>query len=99
MRKKLNETVVCADGFEMSVQANETAYCEPRVDNAERYSSCEVGFPSRTEELILQYAEDSDRPTETVYGWVPCQTVALVIAKHGGMVSGEVPAGVAELRA
>ena len=80
MRKKLNETVVCADGFEMSVQANETAYCEPRVDNAERYFSCEVGFPSRTEELILQYAEDPERPTESVYGWVPCETVALVIA-------------------
>ena len=96
---KLNEKVVCADGFEMSVQAHEGAYCEPRINGASRYSSCEVGYPSTAEELILQYAEEQDRPTETVYGWVPCQTVALVIAKHGGMVSGEVPAGVAELRA
>ena len=97
--RKLNETVICADGFEMSVQANESAYCSPRVNNAERYLSCEIGFPSKAEDLILHFAEEPSRPTETVYGYVPSQTVALVIAKHGGMISGEVPAGVPELMA
>ena len=29
-----NRRVVCADGFEMSVQAHRTAYCSPRTDNA-----------------------------------------------------------------
>jgi hypothetical protein len=35
----------------------------------------------------------------TVYPFVPAQLVALVIAKHGGMVSGELPPGVAPLQA
>jgi hypothetical protein len=47
----------------------------------------------------LEYAEDSDRPTETVYPYVPAPVVTLVIAKHGGMVEGELPAGIPYLRA
>ena len=41
-----NRRVVCADGFEMSVQANRLVYCKPQKDGAERYSQVEVGFPS-----------------------------------------------------
>ena len=96
---KKNRSVVCADGFEMSVQASETNYCEPRIDNAERYTAVEVGFPNREEDLLLPWAEDRQAPTNTVYGWVPVERVALVIAKHGGMVEGEVPSGVAPLKA
>jgi hypothetical protein len=36
-------------------------------------------------------------PTDTVYAYVPVDIVTLVIAKHGGMVSGEVPPGVIAL--
>ena len=36
-------------------------------------------------------------PTESVYANVPASVVALVLAKHGGMVAGEVPPGVATL--
>lgn len=97
-RIKLNKKVVCKDGFEMSVQANEGAYCSPRITGAERYDSCEVGYPSEHEELILEFAEDPDSAPNTVYGWVPTDRISLVIAKHGGMVSGEVPPGVPELR-
>ena len=96
---KLNELVECADGFTMSVQAHEGAYCSPRMDNAEKYTAVEVGFPSREEPLLLDFAEDSDRPTKTVYGWVPAKVIVNVIAKHGGMVDGEVPRGIAALRA
>ncbi len=92
-----NEIVVCADGFKMSVQANNGAYCSPRVDGAERYYEVEVGFPSELESLIIEFAEQPDRPTETVYGYVPSERVALVIAKHGGMIAGEVPLGVPRL--
>jgi len=99
MKKGLNKTVTCADGFKMSVQANANAYCSPRINNAERYTSCEVGYPSQAEDLILEYAEDRDHPTETVYGWVPSERISLVIAKHGGMIEGEVPPGVPELKA
>ena len=97
MKMTRNEQVVCADGFNMSVQANNSAYCSPRTTGADRYEAVEVGFPSEREELLMPFAEDADVPTRTVYGWVPSNTVALVCAKHGGVVSGELPAGVPRL--
>ena len=42
----------------------------------------------------MQYAEDKDEPTATVYGYVPVDTVYLLLTKHGGVVSGEVPKGI-----
>jgi len=103
---RLHPMVVCADGFSMSVQANGGAYCSPRVEDAKRYDTVEIGYPSDPEDLILQYmeggySEDGPEPdpTDSVYPYVPASIVALVLAKHGGMVAGEVPPGVAELRA
>lgn len=77
----------CNDGFSMSVQAHDGAYCNPRVDpdSTDYYFSVEIGFPSEKEDLIMEYAEDYDRPTETVYGYVPVGAVAQVIEKHGGI--------------
>jgi len=97
---KQNEKVVCADGFSMSVQASETHYCEPRVDNAKSYTSVEVGYPTRYEPLLIEWMEavDDYEATTTVYGYVPSQRVALVCAKHGGVVSGELPAGVPHIK-
>ena len=83
--KRLNEKVVCSDGFTMSVQAGETPYCTPRETDAESYTEVEVGFPNREESMLAQYAEDPNDLTGTVYAWVPRQTVVNVIAKHGGM--------------
>ena len=97
MRPTLNKKVICADGFMMSVQANENAYCSPRVNAATLYIEVEVVFPSDREELIMDWAENRAQPTETVYGYVPVSVVTNVIAKHGGMVAGEVPRGVARL--
>ena len=94
---KLNKEIVCKDGFIMSVQANEGAYCHPRVDNAPSYKSVEVGFPSHPEPLLLDWADDPERPTGTVYGYVPVATILLVCAKHGGVVSGELPPGIPAL--
>ena len=95
---KLNEKVVCADGFTMSVQADAGAYCLPRMTGAPVYREVEVGFPNMEEPMLLEWAEEPQRPTDTVYAWVPVQVVTNVIAKHGGMVSGAVPRGVIELR-
>ena len=94
-----SKRIECADGFSMSVQASRMNYCEPRVDNAEAYDEVEVGFPSSPEPLLERYAEDQSNLTETVYGWVPSQTVLDVIAKHGGVVSGDLPPGVIYLEA
>ena len=96
---KMNKVVQCKDGFTMSVQAGETQYCYPRESGAERYTEVEIGFPNRSEDLLLEYAEDRDHPTETVYAYVPAPVVTLVIAKHGGMVSGELPRGIPYLKA
>ena len=97
MREPLNKKVICADGFMMSVQANENAYCSPRVNAATLYIEVEIGFPSDEEELIMPWAESPGCPTDTVYAYVPTSVVTNVIAKHGGVVDGEVPAGVARL--
>ena len=96
---KLNQKITCADGFSMSVQAHNGAYCSPRINNAESYEEVEVGFPSSVEPLLMDWCEDKDDPTGTIYGYVPTQVVTNVIAKHGGVVEGEVPAGVPMLRA
>ena len=95
---KLNKKVVCADGFEMSVQAFAGAYCKPREDNASSYTEVEVGFPTEKDSLLMPYAENPKQPTNTVYAWVPVEVVFLLISKHGGMIDGEVPPGVPEYR-
>jgi hypothetical protein len=94
-----NKTIVCKDGFEMSVQAHEGAYCSPRIDNAERYDAVEIGYPSKVEPLLIDWAENKNAPTDTVYGWVPVERVSLVCVKHGGIISGELPAGVPYIKA
>ena len=33
----------------------------------------------------MPYAEDRERPTDTVYGYVPVEIVERVIEKHGGI--------------
>ena len=83
----------------MSVQANEGAYCMPRIDSASRYTAVEVGYPSDRENLLMEWAESPEKPTETFYGYVPATQITLVIAKHGGIVSGELPAGIPYLTA
>ena len=88
--KKQYDMVKCADGFTMSVQASKGSYCSPRDDSGP-YDSVEVGFPSSYDYYLHQYAEDPDKPTDTVYGWVPADTVMMCIDAHGGMVSGELP--------
>ena len=98
MSRKMYERVCCADGFEMSVQANISAYCLPRR-NSGKYEFVEVGFPSAVEPMLMPYVEDRGKPTKTVYGYVPVEVVTNVLAKHGGIVSGEVPPGVIPVRA
>ncbi len=92
--KLINKKIVCADGFTMSVQAHESAYCEPRLNEQKNYSLVEVGFPSNEEKLLMPWAENRSKPTETIYGYVPVDVVTTVIVKHGGILEGEVPPGV-----
>lgn len=78
--------IKCHDGFRMSVQASKFHYCEPRLDLASgEYDAVEIGFPTMAEDLLIEYAECPSKPTETVYGRVPVETVDAVIEKHGGI--------------
>lgn len=82
--------IICNDGFTMSVQGGHRGYyCTPcpmsGEDNVNEYETVECGYPSKEEPLIMRYAENSDMPCETVYGYVPIGIVELVVEKHGGI--------------
>lgn len=79
--------LICVDGFSMSVQASENHYCEPRENFLKHYDAVEIGYPSEEELLLLDYAEDPDELTDTVYGYVPTELVDKVLEKHGGIDS------------
>ena len=76
--------IVCADDFSFSAQGSYTHYCNPKMTQ-EWYESVELGFPSEVEELLLEYAEEPDTPTDSVYGYVPVDVLQKVIDKHGGI--------------
>jgi hypothetical protein len=81
----MKEPLRCQDGFTMSVQASYYHYCTPRITLCSHYSEFEVGFPSQVEDLLMPWAEDPEKPTETVYGCVPEEVIDQVIEKHGGI--------------
>ena len=89
--KKMYKRVVCADGFDVSIQASSTSYSTPQRDSHYAYESVELGFPNRPCPFIIKYAETPEDPTGTVYGYVPASVVKKMIAAHGGIVEGECP--------
>lgn len=89
------KSVVCKDGFAMSVQASEFHYCRPK-DNKGPYASVEVGNPNQKEELLMPFMREGEdgadtKPTMTYYPYVPSNLVSAIIKKHGGMVAGQLP--------
>jgi hypothetical protein len=97
--KPLNPSIVCKDGFRISVQGSQYAYCQPRIDEGP-YSHVECGFPSLkpSTSALREYAEDlygKDEAdcdfTDTVYGYVPVEIVLNELAQHGGVESGKMP--------
>lgn len=79
----LSKRIKCKDGFSLSVQATHGAYCSPR-ENLGPWYRVEVGYPSAPPELIAHRAEDPDKLTDTVYGYVDIELVEQLIALHGG---------------
>lgn len=80
----LFKRIECQDGFSLSVQAMDAAYCQPR-DNIGPWYTVEVGFPSAKPEFIMDFCENPDKPMETVYGYVPVELVEKLIDFHGGV--------------
>jgi hypothetical protein len=76
--------IVCKDGFSISVQASEAHYSVPRK-SVKQYSKMEIGYPSQEEKEIIEYAEEAEELTNTVYPYVPFEVVDSVIEKHGGI--------------
>lgn len=76
----------CADGTTLSVQTGEHMYCYPR-SNTGPWTHVEFGYPSVVPgPLIMEYCEDRDNPTRTVYGYVPIEYVLFYIGAHGGLL-------------
>lgn len=82
--------LLLADGTELSIQAGSHQYCSPRNNSSEGdynfYDSFEIGFPSRVIPELLEYADDENNPTETVYPYVPKELIRTIIANAGGVV-------------
>lgn len=76
--------VECKDGFTISIQAGCYLYSKPNYI-ADGYLKVELGFPSEADSMIIDYAEDPDDPTNTVYGYVPIHIVDKLLHKHGGI--------------
>ena len=76
----------CIDGTSLSIQVSESHYCNPRKSDAFPYSSVEVGFPDiAPPDSWKPYCEEWDKPTDTVYGYVPIKLVEEFINDHGGI--------------
>ena len=80
--KPLYKSIVCYDGFSMSVQASSGHYCAPKNDEGPYYS---VEVSSDGSEPLLNV--DSD----CISGYVHAKVIMEVIVKHGGWKEGELP--------
>ena len=93
---KIRPWALCNDGYEISIQASEYHYSDPRIDGASEYTEVELGFPNEPDDAILEYAileyaileyaDDPGMPTDTVYGFVPIDLAEELIKKHGGII-------------
>jgi len=69
--------------FRVSIQTGEGIYCAPR-DYIGPWNKVELGFPTEAPPIeIMAYCEDNDRPTETVYGYVPVESVVNWLVSKG----------------
>lgn len=76
---------VLEDGFELSIQASKNHYCSPRIDDADEYSSFEIGYPSEEVKSLKEYAENGSESC-SVYTFVPVEIVNKILEDHGGIV-------------
>ncbi len=84
---KIRPRIICADGFDVSIQASNSHYCTPRINDGP-YMAVEIGYPSEEVPEWMEYAETPADPLSTVYGYVPTKIVDAVLDQHGGIASG-----------
>lgn len=82
--------LLLADGTHLSIQASAGHYCSPRLSQPDQdykfYNEFEIGFPSVKIEELMKYAEDPERPTKTVYAYVPVHIIHALVEARGGVV-------------
>lgn len=74
--------ITCPDGFECSVQTGLGMYSTPR-NNFGPWTEVEVGYPTQKVDDWLNWAEDPNNPTETVYAYIPVSIVETELKKRG----------------
>ena len=80
LRSNIFPCIVCADGFEMSVQGHFGAYSRPRDDFADEYSMVEIMCAETPE-----FGDGDPSDGEFVYAYVPVKAVNAFIESRGGI--------------
>lgn len=87
---QLTKSLTLADGTWLSIQAGRSHYCSPRANSPTGdynfYDTFEIGFPSQEIPEIMEYADNPEDPTETVYSQVPKEVIREVVRQRGGVV-------------
>ena len=70
---RLTKPLTLVSGVTLSIQASHPHYCTPRktISDYNQYTHFEIGFPSVEIKELLEFAENMENPTGTVYGYVP----------------------------
>lgn len=77
--KAVMPKITCKDGFQISVQASQGHYSEPRNNNGP-YTQVECGYPSGpVSEALQEYGDDN------IYPFVPVHIVEDELNFHGGI--------------
>jgi len=80
----MRKPILCTDGTIISVQASSTHYCSPRSDAAFAYGMVEV---------LVDKPNDPEgyNKTDKLLTWVSAEDLMTLIAKHGGIIGGQLP--------
>ena len=76
--------LVCADGFQISVQASSSHYCTPREAHWP-WVEVECAFPTSDTPELEEYKDGGESDLESVFAYVPTCVVEALIVSHGGV--------------
>jgi len=68
--QEIRPRIVCKDGVSLSVQASQSHYCSPRMDNSDYYLDVEVGYPSVRPPSSWKEYYDGEWQEEGIFGWM-----------------------------
>ena len=79
--------IYCKDGFNLSVQINSLSYSSSNNGYQKlgyTWKTCEFGYPSENDDILLKYSEDRCYDMITV-GSIPVKELQKVLDNHGGI--------------